>query len=714
LTDIRTWNGRPYVNLMTDIGAPGKGDPSVDETRYMDAAFQALARVGGGTIVVPDPPGGFYNQLSAWVPTDGVTVEGVGGRPVFRNTNASGSQTVGLPGAIALPGNFHPAFTGEAVYYRTGPIAAGGRQTTLVQPASAARFRRGAKVYVTSVTWALSGGFKVFDYAWLNVATEAGDPESGIVSLEYPLDVALPAAQICLLAANPGRGGIPLFFWKNGGLKNVALENLRLPYPPHVGVIGDQACLDCVFEDVAERSTVTGSMNSQQRCRHTRRSVRWSMSCLEMAQNCLQTTVEQFTATYEPAPGVGPLGPLTIHEHSRRCDVSLATLQLGDLVLNGAEGYIASLADCAHCSLVAPKIVGEGGAFPAIYVGGAGGPGFAVTDNVVSFADVELKHVLAWVVLDGGANRSTTRNGVEAGRFLGQCVNPAVGIISLDNEHANFLKRNWFGSGQFFNQLQRAEAFGGLLNEHNYFEDGFADESGADATRNHTFGASSAAWQGASALDFDLARPLAAKQNAPLDVYDAPLTANVGHITGVVEGATLTVTSGRALAPGIFIGAVDLGDGAYVVRQLSEAGVYRLSKPMRAGTGLLAVRPLIPPQTLVSLEAEIRVEPRAPALIDLAFHDVGEGTETRIARLDAPSGPSRRIAMSSALRFSPGSVHGIHKAAGGCAIYPRASRQATPAATSTLRLRLRARGGLEVLRCRVRIFNPLYEPPKSR
>ncbi|MGH6972573.1 MAG: hypothetical protein ACREEQ_13280 [Caulobacteraceae bacterium] len=439
---------------VTWFGATGGGEAERDESPYFQAAMDAAFARRGGEVEVPASRG-FYNFRNAVVCRDGVSLRGVGGKPRLRNTNRTLAQRVGLPGTIFLPGNFHPNFTQDraahagvgARYYPTGPIADGAREVRLARPGDAARFLAGDKVYVASRTSISSGGFGVFDYAWLSTCAGA-DTASGVVRFEDPVDHALAAGLICRLADNPGRGGLPLFFWRDGGLFNLDLGNAGLPLP-YVGVVSDQACQRCRFDDLTVRGSACGVINSQQDCHWARPTMIWSLSCLEMAQNSLRTRVEAPTMVFESAPGVEPQGLLMVHERSRWCAVDDAMMELGGVVVGPKDGQLMAIAGAAHCRILRPRASGAGWNGPIVYLGGPSTPSFAVEGNVIAFADIRLDRCLVWASLDGGGTAATAHNGIEFCLFEGTPSDPAEAMIAKDNVGPNFLRGNVFDTGGF-------------------------------------------------------------------------------------------------------------------------------------------------------------------------------------------------------------------------------------------------------------------------
>lgn len=191
--------------------------------------------------------------------------------------------------ACILPGNFHPDFTEELVYLPLKFTNAGSLNVTLASPGDAAGFAPGDSVVVASDAYFLTGGFKCPKYMFLNEVLRVSGAN---VTLRFPIDKSFAGGMVKLDGTQPGRNGVPLFFWKDGSIRNLSFSTAGRFH-------GDTATLACLFEDVSvqARSYIYG--NTFQHTRWVRpRGIVGSGN--EHSLCSLNSTVEDYEFSFDP------------------------------------------------------------------------------------------------------------------------------------------------------------------------------------------------------------------------------------------------------------------------------------------------------------------------------------------------------------------------------------------------------------------------------
>lgn len=673
--DGQWWQIVPVNGALSVLafGATGQGVLLTDESVFFQGGFDFLHSAAGGDLIVPST-NAFYNFLNAAIPRNNVRLVGTGEGATIKNTNSGSTQNVGLPGTVLLPGNFHPAYTQNfavfgsgSTYYNLNAVAQ-GNSVTCTTAGQAANFTVGDQVFVTSTGYTTTGGFGLADYAWLNVVTGV-NAGTGVVSLKYPIDVAMSAGLICRLASNLGRNSIPLFFWEDGAVINLNLSNQGLSYPPSSGPASDSACKNVLWQDTTMTSAFCWSINCQQDCQFVRTSSYWGENCLELALNSLRCRVESPRWYYELFAGTTPIGPATLHEHSRDCVVDDDQIVLA--AGNVTAGYLYTLTDGQRNAFRGGQASGAGGNFPMCLVNSdppAGTSAFHSIDQKIVGLDMKMDQALTWAILDGENDPLAYDNGFEDCRFDGVCTSPANAFIARDVVSRDFLEGNKVNSGQMQSQLVSASAFTGLRNRNNYYDNGFASlVTSAEFSQNECFGNDSAASIAAQQAKMYLGPAINIPADTPTVVYTAPLDQINGTCTGSISGTTLTVTGTPTspLKPGLVITGAEVTAGSEIVAfgtGIGGAGTYTLSNSMTVSSETLTiVQENVTQYSTIDLRSTLFKNGTTDAgTVVIALYDTGTSTEIDVYSftISAANGTSYVYQLEAEISWSDGLIVG--------------------------------------------------------
>ena len=270
-----------------ELGILTNADPTATAAA-MNAALLALSQSTGSSkeLLFLDTSD-FYFQDTPMVMRNGVSLACHKGKPArIKNTRTTYDY---FHSACILPGNFHPDFTEDLVYLPLNLTSAGSLNVTFTNPGDATGFAPGDSVVVASDAYFLTGGFKCPKYMFLNEILRVS---GATVTLRFPIDKSFAGGMVKLDGTQPGRNGVPLFFWKDGSIRNLSFSTAGRFH-------GDTATLACLFEDVSvqARSYIYG--NTFQHTRWVRpRGIVGSGN--EHSLCSLNSTVEDYEFSFDP------------------------------------------------------------------------------------------------------------------------------------------------------------------------------------------------------------------------------------------------------------------------------------------------------------------------------------------------------------------------------------------------------------------------------
>lgn len=309
-------------------------DPSVTAAQ-INTALADLAAAGGASkeLLFLDTSD-WYNINTPMIMRSNVAIGGrYGKRGMIKNTRTSFDYFLS---SCLLPGNFHPDFTEDLVYKSVGTTLAGHAVVVLTNPGDVAGFAVGDDVIVTSDAFFLTGGFKCPAYMILNeIVSIVGTS----VYLKYPVDKAFAGGITKLDGTQIGRNGVPLFFWKNGSVKN-------LDFYTNGRFHGDTATLNCMFENVHVRGRSFVYGNTFQR-------TRWKGitglvgSGNEHSLCSLHCSVEDFEFTRDPTSDA-PVNSsfFGFQENTRNFKYRKGKVSTGDFTSGAAMVNFINAQDC--------------------------------------------------------------------------------------------------------------------------------------------------------------------------------------------------------------------------------------------------------------------------------------------------------------------------------------------------------------------------------
>lgn len=437
----------------------GLGDGSTNCSNTFQACINAVSTsFGGGRIFIPNPTiyYAFTNALLLFS-----NIELYGDQPRLVQTNTTGGQTIGLPGVLFMPGNFHPGFTQNitqanlafsnsgSTYYSTGTITDGDYKVTLTTASQANNFSVNDQVLIVSNTYFYEG-FEVQDYGWLNVVTST-NTTSGVIGLRYQLDQTLPSGQISNLKNNLGRSA-NLFFSENVILNNLRIENNTSN--AQLGWITDSATKNCKFKDLVVYSRVGAYGNMYQDTLWENCTFYFADTASEMSCLSLRTDIINCKFISYPVANIAQTGAHGIQECSRYINHINCLTEWGSHSPNTGPPAIR-FSHCSHSRMSGGAMRGigwSGGDW--LYIGGvvndtAGTTSnttiFPIIDNVIENVKIDSSGssvVSRWAHLDGSNTITTDANGIRNCRFSGTVGANGTAIWSTGNVGRNFFIGN--------------------------------------------------------------------------------------------------------------------------------------------------------------------------------------------------------------------------------------------------------------------------------
>ena len=270
-----------------ELGILTNADPTATAAA-MNSALLALSQSSGSSkeLLFLDTSD-FYFQDTPMIMRNGVSLACHNGKPArIKNTRTTYDY---FHSACILPGNFHPDFTEDLIYLPLNLTSAGSLNVTFTNPGDAAGFAPGDSVVVASDAYFLTGGFKCPKYMFLNEVLRVSGAN---VTLRFPIDKSFAGGMVKLDGTQAGRNGVPLFFWKDGSIRNLSFSTAGRFH-------GDTATLACLFEDVSvqARSYIYG--NTFQHTRWVRpRGIVGSGN--EHSLCSLNSTVDDYEFSFDP------------------------------------------------------------------------------------------------------------------------------------------------------------------------------------------------------------------------------------------------------------------------------------------------------------------------------------------------------------------------------------------------------------------------------
>jgi hypothetical protein len=496
------------VNVL-DYGAQGIG-AGHNDTASIQSAIDAVYALGGGEVYFPWTPSmattGYYNITSPLILRPGVSLVGNQRRPKIKNLRNSGGA--GFQECL-LPGNFHPDFTEDLVYYSCGTLTP-GYTVTLANPGDAGHFAVGDQVSVASTATTAAGSFTIPLYMWLNEITAIAGAN---ISLKWPVDEPVSGG-IALLSAAAGRT-VPLFF-ATGNVFDLDFES-------NTNWVSDSAWLGGTIERVTASSGVGAYGNAFQHCVIQNCKFFCAYTLGELSHNSLHTRVSSCEFLYHPRPGLTANQGISQQECARFVTWEDCDIDMSEWPGTAATGAITTI-NCQHVRFrgLNIKMTGTGFNGHLVAMNGSSDPSFAAIDNLVEDVEVQVESIARFVNITM-AGSWNVGNGVRRSRFFGQTTSDTV--------------RFQESTGNIFegNTIQGKMLFGGTNTGNricdNYITDGFFAEGTNDQTpyqNNYIKRNSSDKWIAKCALINTIPNgQLNVPHGSTLDVYSVDIGGNI-------------------------------------------------------------------------------------------------------------------------------------------------------------------------------------------
>lgn len=316
-------------------------DYGVDQLRAIERAQSYLQAKGGGQVYFPY---GGYGLSGPIITRANISLVGDERLPTLKNINTEYSFR---RSSIFAPGNFHPEYVGGLERAPCARIEA-GNVVMLRKSRDAAALRANDCVIIMSDEYYISAGFKVPKYIFLN---EIVSLNGGLVQLKYSMDREFEGGLVRLDGSQLGRDGVPIFFWRNGQIKNFKVDTKGF-------YISDSATLNCRFENIridAAKSGIYG--NTYQRTVFSNISGRVADGIGETSLCSLMTRIENFRFEMGKGSGDRPQTGISIQENGRKIVYSNGKVDFGAARPRAA---LVNYINAEECSVLGLEVVHRG------------------------------------------------------------------------------------------------------------------------------------------------------------------------------------------------------------------------------------------------------------------------------------------------------------------------------------------------------------------
>lgn len=288
-------------------------DYGVDQLRAIETAQDYLEAKGGGELYFPY---GGYGLSGPIINRENISLVGDQRLPTLKNINR---EYAFRRSSIFAPGNFHPEYVGGLERMPCVRIKAGS-VVRLRQSRYAVTLKPNDGVVIMSDEYYTSAGFKVPKYIFLN---EVVAVNGAMVQLKYGLDREFDGGLVRLDGSQSGRDGVPLFFWRNGQIRNFRVDTKGF-------YISDSATLNCKFDNIkidAAKSGIYG--NTYQRTIFSNISGTVADGIGETSLCSLMTRIENFRFEMGKGSGDRPQTGISIQENGRKIVYSNGKVDFG-------------------------------------------------------------------------------------------------------------------------------------------------------------------------------------------------------------------------------------------------------------------------------------------------------------------------------------------------------------------------------------------------
>jgi hypothetical protein len=405
-------------------------DYRVDQLLAIEKAQDYLEAKGGGVVYFPY---GGYGINAPIINRTNISLIGDERLPTLKNINEKYSFR---GSSIFSPGNFHPEYVGGLNKIPCTRIQVGDA-IKLRESGDAAALKANDCVIIMSDEYYVSGGFKVPKYIFLN---EISSFNNGRVRLKYGIDREFDGGLVKLDGSQVGRDGIPLFFWRNGQIRNFRVDTRGF-------YISDSATLNCRFENIRIDAAKFGIYgNTYQRTVFSNISGKIADGVGETSLCSLMTRIENFRFEMGMSSGDRPQTGISIQENGRKIVYSNGKVNFG---MARPRAALVNYINAQECDVLGLELV-HGGAFENAVVQysdttRAGRIACASNTTQVQYDGVRCARYYSFSGSDDPGN--VVGNKLVESRFTGDVSSGECGrMVAIQGR--NFISQCVFGDGK--------------------------------------------------------------------------------------------------------------------------------------------------------------------------------------------------------------------------------------------------------------------------
>ncbi|QYY34184.1 glycoside hydrolase family 55 protein (plasmid) [Cupriavidus pinatubonensis] len=316
-------------------------DFGVDQLRAIERAQDYLQAMGGGQVYFPY---GGYGITEPIINRANISLVGNERLPTLKNVNKEYSFRMS---SIFSPGNFHPEYVGKLRPIPCDRIKV-GNFVILQKSHDAAALIQDDCVIIMSDEYYMSSEFKIQKYIFLN---EIVSVDGNLVQLKYSMDREFEGGIVRLDGTQIGRDGVPLFFWRNGEIRNFRVHTNGF-------YISDSATLNCRFDNIRIDSAKYGIYgNAYQRTVFSNISGKVADGVGETSLCSLMTRIENFKFEMSKGSGDRPQTGISIQENGRKIVYSNGKVDFGSVRLGAA---LINYINAEECSVLGLELAHRG------------------------------------------------------------------------------------------------------------------------------------------------------------------------------------------------------------------------------------------------------------------------------------------------------------------------------------------------------------------